>query len=381
MIRVLQKTATLGAGGIQKILVDLQKNMDREVVQYDFFLNLTVPDFYTQEVLNLGGKIYGRKYNVGNPISKIFNRYILFYKIIKNNHYKIVHINETLEMTAISVLIARFAGAKVIIAHSHNDHASEKIKWYLKYIIDPIARYINSTFATDFFACSQIAAKWLFTNKLNKEEKIKIINNGIEANSYKFNPETREKVKKELKIKNNFVVGHVGRFYKQKNHRFILETFFYIVKEKPTARLLLVGEGELKESMKLYAEKLGIADKVIFYGRSNQVNKLLQAFDAFIFPSIFEGLGIVAVEAQAASVQTFCAEETIAKEVNITPYCHYLPLKSGQQFWAKHIIEMAYIYEKKSTVKMIQEAGYDIVTVAKKLEKFYVQKGVVLGES
>lgn len=186
MIRVLQKTATLGSGGIQKILVELQKNMDRNVVQYDYFLNLTEPDFYTDEVLSLGGKIYGRKHNVGNPVTKIIKRNVLFYKTIKENGYQIVHIDETLEMTAISVLVARLAGVKVIIAHSHNDHASEKIKWYLKYIIDPIARWVNSTFATDYFACSQIAAKWLFTERLNEKGIIKIINNGINAALYEI---------------------------------------------------------------------------------------------------------------------------------------------------------------------------------------------------
>lgn len=378
MIRVLQKTATLGSGGIQKILVELQKNMDRSVVQYDYFLNLTEPDFYTDEVLSLGGKIYGRKHNVGNPITKIVKRNVLFYKTIKENSYKVVHIDETLEMTAISVLVARLAGVKVIIAHSHNDHASEKIKWYLKYVVVPIARWVNSTFATDYFACSQIAAKWLFTGKLNKKGKIKIINNGINAALYEFNPKTRKEIREKLGIENSFVIGHVGRFYKQKNHKFILDAFSDIVKQKPEARLLLIGEGELKDSIKAYAEELEIADTVIFYGLSNEVNKLLQAFDAFIFPSIFEGLGIVAVEAQAASLQTFCAEETIAKEVNITPYCHYIPLNKGHKYWAKNIIEMAYSYERKSTTKMIRDANFDIVTVAKALEIFYVQKVAAL---
>lgn len=378
MIRVLQKTATLGSGGIQKILVELQKNMDRNVVQYDYFLNLTEPDFYTDEVLSLGGKIYGRKHNVGNPVTKIIKRNVLFYKTIKENGYQIVHIDETLEMTAISVLVARLAGVKVIIAHSHNDHASEKIKWCLKYIIDPIARWVNSTFATDYFACSQIAAKWLFTERLNEKGIIKIINNGINAALYEFDPNTRKEVREKLGIENNFVIGHVGRFYKQKNHKFILDTFSDIVKQKPEARLLLIGEGELKDSIKAYAEELGISDSVIFYGLSNEVNKLLQAFDAFVFPSIFEGLGIVAVEAQAASVQTFCAEETIAKEVNITPYCHYIPLSKGHEYWAKSIIEIACSYERKSTTKIIQDANFDIVTVAKDLETFYVQKVAAL---
>ena len=378
MIRVLQKTATLGSGGIQKILIELQKNIDNDKVVFDYFLNLTAPDFYTEEVLRLGGKIFGRDYNTGNPIEKLGKRCVLFYKILRKYNYDIVHIDETLEMTAISILVARLAGVKVIIAHSHNDHASEKIKWYLKYIIDPIARWINSTFATDYFACSQIAAKWLFTEKLNQQEKIKIINNGINTSSYEFDPMIRKEIREKLGVENNFVIGHIGRFYKQKNHKFILEVFSDILKQKPESRLLLVGDGELKDFIKAYAKQLGIADFVIFYGVSNEVNKLLQAFDAFVFPSIFEGLGIVAVEAQAASVQTFCAEETIAKEVNITPYCHYIPLNKGHEYWAKSIIEMAYSYERRSTKKMIQEANFDIVTVAKELETFYVQKAATL---
>ena len=131
---------------------------------------------------------------------------------------------------------------------------------------------VNSTFATDYFACSQIAAKWLFTERLNEKGIIKIINNGINAALYEFDPNTRKEVREKLGIENNFVIGHVGRFYKQKNHKFILDTFSDIVKQKPEARLLLIGEGELKDSIKAYAEELGISDSVIFYGLSNEVN-------------------------------------------------------------------------------------------------------------
>lgn len=374
MIRVLQKTATLGPGGIQKFLMNVQSNIDRSEVQYDYFLNTLEPDFFTETALSLGSKIFGRNRNVGNPFAKLWKRYRLFYKIIKSEGYSIVHIDETLEMTAISVLVAKIAGAKVIIAHSHNDHASDKIIWYKKIIINPIARFINSRVATDYFSCSENAAKWLFTKKLNDSNKVKIVNNGIQSELYEYDPKVREEYREKLGLTGNFVVGHVGRFYYQKNHKFILEAFSKIVKNEPNSKLILIGDGELRVEMEAYAQKLGIYQNVTFYGLSDEVHKLMQTFDAFIFPSVFEGLGIVAVEAQAASIQTFCAEESIPKEVNITPYCHYIPLSAGTDYWANTILEKSRTYKKESMCQVVKKANYDIVSVARMLEEFYLSR-------
>ncbi|MDR7813047.1 glycosyltransferase [Lacrimispora sp.] len=375
MVRVLQKTATLGPGGIQKFLINVQSNIDNNSVQFDYFLNTLEQGFFTETALSLGSKIYGNEHNDGNPLAKLWKRYTLFYKTIKKEGYSIIHIDETLEMTAISVLVSRIAGANVIIAHSHNDHASDKIKWYNKFIINPIARVINSTLATDHFACSEIAAKWLFTPRLLSENKVQIVNNGIESKIYEYNSKIEKKYREKLGLVNSFVVGHVGRFYYQKNHKFIIEVFARILECEPSAKLILIGEGELKEEMIRYAKKLNIINNVIFYGVSDEVNKLIQVFDAFIFPSIFEGLGIVAVEAQAASVQTFCAEESIAKEVDITPYCHYIPLSKGAEYWGDIILNLAKSYKKISTRHFIEQANFDIRSVAKKLKEFYMSKG------
>ena len=375
MIRVLQKTATLGPGGIQTFLVNVQSNLNGVI--YDYYLNTLEPDFFTNKVLSLESKIYGRTRNNGNPISKVLKRYILFYKTIKDKKYYIVHINETVEMTALSVIVAKLAGAKVIIAHAHNDHASERIAWFRKRIINPISRFINSTFATDHFACSKIAAEWFFTKRVAHSNKTLIVNNGIQPEMYSYTIETEKEYRKKLNLGNSFVLGHVGRFYPQKNHEFILDVFRELKKMESNSKLLLIGDGELKDSMKQYAFDLEILDDVIFYGVSNEVNKLIQTFNAFIFPSRFEGLGIVAIEAQAASLHTFCAEETIAKEVDITEFCHYIPLAEGAKAWAKEILEIAKFYKKRNMCAEIIAANYDITSVALMLQNIYTSRGAL----
>lgn len=374
MIRVLQKTATLGPGGIQKFLINVQSNMDSSEVVFDYFLNTLEPNFFTETAKNLGSNIYGRNRNIGNPITKFWRRYRLFYSVLKKEKYSIVHIDETLEMTAFSVLVARFAGTRTIIAHSHNDHASEKTLWVRKHLLNPVYRMIISRLATDYFACSQIAAKWMFTPEIVESGKVKIINNGIQSELYVYNPTIEKAYREKLGLGDSYVLGHVGRFFYQKNHKFILDTFKEISKLKEDSILVLVGDGELKQEMESYAKHLGVYHKVLFYGVTSEVNKILQTFNAFIFPSRYEGLGIVAIEAQAASVQTFCAEETIAKEVSVTEFCHYIPLKLGPAEWAKRIIQCSEMYEKRNTSKDIRNANFDIATVSKMLEKFYCSK-------
>lgn len=373
MVRILQKTATLGPGGIQKFLINVQSNMNIDKVQYDYFLNTLEPDFYTDQALNLESKIYGRQHNTGNPIKKLWTRYSLFYKIIKKNKYSIVHIDETLEMTALSVMVSKLAGVKVIIAHSHNDHSTDKLSFFEKKLLHPLCRIIISTLATDYFACSKMAGKWMFSKKINNSNKIVIINNGIESEKYKYNENIRNELRKQMNLEDYFVIGHVGRFFYQKNHKFILDVFSELLKEEPRSKLILIGEGELKYEMECYAQKIGIYNDIIFYGLCDKVNEILQIFDAFVFPSVYEGLGIVAIESQAASLKTFCAE-TIPKEVDITPYCHYISLSAGAKIWAKEILKNSKSYTRENTIPLIQKAKFDISSVAKMLEDFYIFK-------
>lgn len=373
MISILQKTATLGPGGIQNFLINVQSHINIDKVQFDYFLNTLEPNFYTNQALDLGSKIYGRQYNTGNPIKKIWTRYSLFYKTIKKYNYSIVHIDETLEMTALSVIVSKLAGVKVIIAHSHNDHSTDKLSFFEKKLLHPLCRIIISRLATDYFACSKMAGKWMFSKEINNSNKIIIINNGIESEKYKYNESIRNKIRTQLNLEDYFVIGHIGRFFYQKNHKFILDVFSEILKEEPNSKLILIGEGELKSKMECYAKEIGIYNNIIFYGLCNKVNEILQSFDAFIFPSIYEGLGIVAIEAQASSLKTFCAE-TIPKEVDITPYCHYISLSAGAKIWAKEILKNSKSYTREDTIPLIQKAKFDISYVAKMLEDFYISK-------
>lgn len=370
MIKVLHKTATLGAGGIQKFLIGVHENIDLSIVQFDYFLNTTEKQFYTERVKELGGKIYGPKKNTGNYFLRFFKRYYKMYNIIKTQNYNIIHISENISMTACSTIVAKLAGADNIIVHSHNDHSNDKENLFKRFH-SKICSYIISRYGTHFLSCSDQASKWMFTNNIYANNKPLVVKNGIDAREYIYNVEMREKYRKKLNIEDKFVIGHIGRFNIQKNHQFIIEVFNEIHKKNEDSILLLVGQGELEEKIRNQIKEYNLENCVIMYGVTDKVNKLIQAMDVFIFPSIFEGLGIVAIEAQAAAIQTICSE-SVPEEVNVTQYCQYISLSESAKLWAQEIEKYRYGYDKSNTYELIRKSGFDIYDVSKQLEKYYM---------
>jgi len=361
-IRVAQIMGKMNSGGVESCVMNYYRNIDRTKVQFDFIVieGSTLPQ--REEIEKLGGNII----EIPSYIH-IFKYIIELIKIFKQNKYKIVHshLNTLSILPLFSAYIAKVPNR---IAHSHStSNKEETIKNILKNILKPFSKI----FATKFIACSEYAGRWLFGSKAFENKKIEIMKNAIDLDKFKYDKEIRSQVRKELNIEEKFVIGHVGRFMKQKNHEFLIETFYEVQKKREDSILLLIGEGPLEEKIKKKVKLLNIEEKVIFLGAKNNVNEYMQAMDLFVFPSLYEGLGIVVIEAQALGITCICSNN-VPKDVDIIGNVEFLPNNSLEK-WEKMIVDCEYLQsERKIDVEKIRRAGYDIKISNLQLQNCYL---------
>lgn len=317
------------------------------------------------------GRVYqgGGKFELeGNKKDFVIN----LKDFLSKHHYDIVHINSgSIFALAFGAKIAKKYGAKKIIVHSHctgNDNLKYRI---IKITSAPI--FLKN--ATHYFACSKEAATWKFPNKIIKNGNYEIIKNGIELERFKFSQDIRNKYRENLGLDNQFVIAHVGRFTDQKNHEFLIKIFAQLKNKCNNCKLLLIGDGPNKNKIIDIVKELGIDSSVVFLGIRNDVNNILQAADIFVFPSKFEGLGIVAIEAQAAGLPTLCSEN-IPNEANQTDLFYKLDLSDDINFWVNKILELKNKKSELNRIDYIQKlklAGYDAKDSARRLEDIYLK--------
>lgn len=269
-------------GGVESVVMNYYRNIDRNKIQFHFLCDEDSTDIPYEEIEKLGGKVI-----VIPPYQKLFKYQKELYRIFKENNYKIVHSH----INALSVFplrIAKKAGVPIRIAHSHS--TSNKKEWK-KNILKMILRPLSKLYANNYFACTEYAGKWLFGKKVVERKELNVINNAIDLKKFEFNENTRKALREELGIKDDtLIIGHVGRFMKQKNHEFLIDVFEKAIKQDDNIYLILVGQGPLEDKIKEMAKEKGIEDKILFLGKRNDVNKLYQAMDIFVLPSLYEGL-------------------------------------------------------------------------------------------
>lgn len=373
-IRVLHITEMLQAGGIESFIMNVYRNIDRSKVQFDFLLTRDEEEFYDEEVKTLGGrKITINVDKKKNVFVRVFLESKQLYKILKNSDYNIVHVHSGTPLRVLYLVAAKLANVKTRIYHSHSaevkgPHSMLKIKKQIFKCLKTLFKFVG----TDFFACSEAAAEWMYPQNLLKNNQVKVIYNGIELDKFKFNPEVRSQYRKELGIEDNFVIGHIGRFTNQKNHDFLIDIFNELYKMDKTARLLLIGAGELEDDIHKKVERLGLSDKVLFLGVRSDVNKIMQSMDVFLLPSNYEGLPVVGVEAQAAGLQCVFSDN-VTKEVAITQNTQFMSLSEPNNEWAKYISSLKNTESKKNTSDSITRNGYNIEKTVKELESLYIK--------
>lgn len=361
MLRVLHIVGKMDMGGQETFIMNLYRNIDRSRIQFDFIVHTNDKQFYEDEILNLGGKVYHIDRMMKNPIKHTMD----IKKIVKEGNYKIVHRHTANPLVYADLLGAKQGGAVMRIAHSHNTKSE------LRPIIHNILRKQLNRYKTMGLACSQEAGQFLFGNN-----DFTVINNGIDLDKFRYNENIRRKYREELGIENKFVIGHVGRFHEQKNHRFLIEVFAEVLKKEKDAVLLLVGDGELRSNIKEYAEKLNICDNIKFLGVRNDANNIMQAMDVFVFPSLYEGLPVTLIEAQTSGIECIITDN-ISDETIVSENIHKCSLNDSAIIWANNILKYKdCIRDESRCSDKINE--FDIKYVVNKMEYLYnlVQKDV-----
>lgn len=364
-IRILHVVVNMNRGGAETLIMNLYRNIDRSEVQFDF---LTCKEgVFDPEIKELGGIVHRIPYvsDAGHfGYIKSLNHFFS-----NNSDYQIVHTHLN-QMSGLVVRTAKKHGIKYCITHSHNtggegSFLAKGYKWYSSLYIP-----FNSDFT---FACSEAAAKWLFGSKANH---VKLLNNGIEPELFRYSPEVRKIKRNELGIYDaQLVIGHIGRFTKQKNHQFLIGIFADLVKRRPDSILLLCGDGVLRKEIESRVEELNIQENVKFLGVRSDVNQLLQAFDVFLFPSFHEGLPVTLIEAQAAGVPCMISDE-ITDEVDLgLGLIKYLNINSID-LWVSELKSFKSDQRDLNHIKInqIRERGYDIKSTSSWLQDFYLSK-------
>lgn len=320
MKRICIYCPTWESGGIEAFISNILQHMDLSGLEIDIVVDKLKNSVFTERVESLGvvfKELSGKQ-------KAIFQNYSLLSKLMDERKYDVLHLNVFQALPMVYLLLAKQKAIPLRIAHSHNTMLRKSKTYKLKMAVHRLARFLFTQNATDLWSCSSIAANFMFNKAQIKMKKFQFIPNGIDLQRFQFNPQKRDILRTKLKLENAFVIGNIGRLCEQKNQSFLLDVFAQIYRKDVLSHLLLIGEGDTLDELKKKAERLCIAEHVTFYGTSEHVEELLWAMDAFAFPSQFEGLGIVAVEAQAAGLPIVCSEQV--PEEAIVSYAVRLPL-------------------------------------------------------
>lgn len=359
------------SGGIEAFIMNICKNLDHDKININILTSQNETQIYDEEIKKIGGQKHvtlKRKYS--SPILRTIKNFKGFKEEIKKMNCDILHLNICHGVAMIYAFLAKKAGIKNVIIHSHNSDIGKKNK-LIKTLGHNICKAMFEKYGDKYLACSDLAAEWMYTKKTLNSGNVELINNAIDVSKFVFNDEERKKIRRKLKIEDKWVIGHIGRFNEQKNHEYLIEIFKEIHNREKNAVLLLIGEGELKSNIIEKVKELNLTDSVIFYGETKGVNKLLWAMDVFVLPSLFEGKPVVGIEVQAAALKSYISD-TITKTVKISEYIEYLSIKESPKKWADEIIENGKKYERIDMKDIIIKNEYDIKAVAYKLQKKYI---------
>lgn len=365
MIKILHiVSSTVKYSGVMNVIMNYYRYIDRNKIQFDFlYFKECQPDF-KEEIEGLGGKVY----SVNKPSLKhIYRTYKEFNFFFSNNYakYTAVHLHEVYLVHFISYFCKKY-GIKHLITHAHTTKYSDNPKNALRNRMMCLGLKKS---ATDYFACSKAAGEFYYGKENVESGLVKVIPNAIDLKKYKFNQIIRDKVRKILNIEDKFVIGHIGRMAPPKNQKFLLQIFKKVKKERTNSILLMIGNGPLKKEIESEIKRLNLQDSVILLGVRNDVPNLLMAMDVFVLPSLSEGLGIVAMEAQASGLKCILSDK-VPVETDMGG-AKYIPLIAPVLKWAKIILNTSLSVKRGIYIKNLEENGYSIREVVKNLEKYY----------
>lgn len=364
-IRILMLFTIMNRGGAETMVMNYYRNIDRTKVQFDFMVHREERGAYDDEIEAMGGKIYRMMPLHPFTFGKYQKQIAQFFD--EHNEYKIIH-GHCSELGYFIYKEASRRKTPIIISHAHNPKAFIDSKWIFRtYFKHAMRKYINQ-----YFACGRESAYWLFGKTLGKKAIIQY--NAIEPSIFTYSLEDRKKVRHQLNIPNEtIVIGHIGRMTKQKNHYFLIKTFNQFHSKHPNSILLLIGNGELEKEIKRQINKYHLEKAVMFLGIRRDIPSLMKAMDIFVFPSHYEGLGVVLIEAQAASLPCLVSNN-IPQEAFITDYIKAQDLKNPISDWCNDIESMLQKKRHLSISDKIEEHNYSIKSQAEWLQNYYLEQ-------
>lgn len=353
--------ASLYNGGSQAMIMNLYQRIDRSRVQFDFVVDHPEYDAYRTLVEDLGGKVYTVPVFNGRNFFQVISGWEQLFQA--HPEYSILH-SHARSYASIYLPVARRNGLKTIV-HSHNTSNGKGLSSLAKNILQYPLRYQSDY----YFGCSRDAGRWLFGDRIVSSDRFFVLNNAVDAQKFRYDPKAREEYRKQFDIKDENVYLQVGSLSDQKNHLFSLEVFQKLCQDRPDCRLYIAGVGEKEQIIREKIDAYHLNRNVFLLGRRNDVDKLLQMADCYIMPSIYEGLSVAAVEAQASGIPCLLSD-VVSREVKITDVCEFLPLDAD--VWKQRLDDK---FVRKDTYDQIKNAGYDISDTSAWLTEFYERIG------
>ena len=371
-IKVLHYIKYLEYGGSEMLLYNLYQHMNRDKIQFDFLVNTNREEALDEKLKSLGSEIIPLMNNEPKFIPwKILKASIMLKKILSNGQYKIIHIHCSNSQGLVYAHIAKKAKVPVIVIHAHNSGVDGPLL-LLKQIVHRLFKYLYLNDPTDYFACSRSAAQWMFSEKI-AADKCFYLKNGIDIQKYRFDRNIRNDIRNKLKLNNKNVILNIGRLVLQKNQLFLMDIFENICRQSDDFILIIIGNGPLKHQIEKKTVLSGIKDKIIFIDHTFEIEKYMFASDLFVLPSLYEGLGIAAIEAQAAGLPTVISDG-VPQDTVISDLVLSIPLEAPADIWAEKIMKIELNNNRESSPSVVKKAGYDIYESAKMLEEFYIGK-------
>lgn len=360
MIRILQVVNDMQRAGLETVIMNYYRSVDRDKIQFDFLMHRPERSDYDDEIESMGGKIYRAPRLYPQHYPAYFKYMKEFFK--EHPEYTIVH-SHIDAMSYLPLLAAKKAGIPVRIAHSHSTLIDKDFKLPLKLFF----RKMLPSVTTHFCTCGDKAGEFLFPKKT-----CHWVPNAIDAKKFLYSKEIRSEKRKELNLSDELVIGHVGRFCYPKNHSFLIDIFSEICKIESNVKLMLVGVGEKMEEIQEKVKELNLEEKVVFLGKRTDVAELYQAIDLFLMPSLFEGVPVVGVEAQFAGVSCVFSDK-VPTEVGFSEEVKFISLNKSAKEWAEEVVNVLRVSKERETKSKQQlESAYNIENAKKILEEYYM---------
>lgn len=356
----------MSRGGIETMLMNYYRHIDRTKVQFDFLCNSYLPGSYDDEILSMGGRIF--RTPGFNPLKR--GAYKKYMKQLFKEHpeYRIVEAHNG-PLGRFVMKDAKENNIPLRIYHAHGAGLPFNKKWPVKYYCLKTLKYSMNR----HFICSKKAGLFYLGKDIMDRGDYQFIPNAINVADFVYDRATRDELRAKNGLNDKMVVGHVGRLSFQKNHTFLLKVFAYLHSLNPKTHLVLVGDGELRDDVLKEISDLGIKDAVTLTGVIPDPQKWYQAFDIFVMPSRWEGLPVTGIEAQAADLPCLFSSE-VTDEVALSNRAQFLDLSAPIEKWADKINEMLNnATPREDATKLITDKHYNIEVEAKRLQDLYIQ--------